>query len=190
MHGGGIHMNATADLRSEHGGVLRMLDIMDAMAARLHADEPVDAGDIEQTIEFLRVFADQCHHTKEETLLFPAMRTAAISSAEETIAVLIQEHVEARAAVAAIAESAQRLAAGDTAAADLAAEVTAYTGLLRSHIRREESDCFDPADAGLPAGVQDELIEGYERIERDVVGEGRHEAFHALLDRLAASYVS
>jgi hypothetical protein len=36
--------------------------------------------------------------------------------------------------------------------------------------------------------VQDKLAVGYERIERDVVGEGVHEGFHALLDRLSQAY--
>jgi hypothetical protein len=36
--------------------------------------------------------------------------------------------------------------------------------------------------------VQAELEEGYERIEREVVGGGVHEAFHALLDRLGEMY--
>lgn len=166
-----------------------MLGIMDAMAARLRSGEPVDPDDIEQAIEFLRIFADRCHHTKEEELLFPAMRAARISSAEETIVILLQEHVKAREAVVAIAAAAKRVADGDTSAAPgLADGVSAYTRLLHAHIVREENECFDLADAELPADVQDEIGEGYERIEREVVGEGRHEAFHAMLDRLSHVY--
>ena len=36
--------------------------------------------------------------------------------------------------------------------------------------------------------MQDDLVLGYELIEREVVGEGRHEAFHALIGRLAEEY--
>jgi len=66
--------------------------------------------------------------------------------------------------------------------------MSGYTDLLRAHIRREEDDCFDVADRELPAAVQTELAEGYERIEREVVGGGVHEGFHALLDRLGDAY--
>jgi len=182
-------MSATSDLRSEHVGVGRMLGIMDAMARRLQAGDGVSADDLGQSVEFLRVFVDQCHHTKEEQLLFPALRAAGLASVEPTIVTLLADHVQGRAGAARIETDARAMAAGDAAGpARLADELSAYTRLLHAHIRREENDCFDVADEELPADVQDELEKGYERIERDVVGEGRHEAFHAMLDRLSEAY--
>ena len=166
-----------------------MLNIMDSMAESARVGEQLDPNDLVQTIEFLRVFVDKCHHTKEEELLFPAIRAASVTSAEGTIVVLLAEHAQGRRAVARIATVTQRLADGDEAAsADLAEELGGYTELLHAHIRREEDSCFDVADRELPAAVQAELIEGYGRIERDVVGGGVHEAFHALLDRLGSTY--
>lgn len=182
-------MSATADLRSEHVGVGRMLDIMDAMAGCVRTGTPLDTSDLAQMVEFLRVFVDQCHHTKEEELLFPAMRAANRESTEETIVILRADHAKGREAVAWIATAAQRLAEGDeSASTELADVISGYSRLLRAHILREEADCFDAADHELPMAVQDELNAGYERIERDVVGEGVHEAFHALLDRLSQAY--
>lgn len=190
-------MQATADLRSEHGGVTRMLGIMDAMAARARQGEHVDLDDLEQVIEFLRVFVDKCHHGKEEELLFPAMRAAGITAAEPTIVRLLEDHVHGREGVARI-QAALVLLSGDThpgsggtarpGLAEFADACETYTALLRDHIHREEGDCFGPADRELPAAVQAELEEGYDRIEREVVGGGVHEAFHALLDRLAQAY--
>ena len=166
-----------------------MLDIMDAMAGCARADTPPDASDLAQTIEFLHVFVDQCHHTKEEELLFPAIRAAKMTSTEKTIVTLLADHAQGREAVARITEATQRLAEGDeSASAELADAMSGYTRLLHTHIRREEKDCFGAADRELPTAVQDELVVGYERIERDVVGEGVHEGFHALLDRLSQAY--
>lgn len=166
-----------------------MLDIMDAMSERLRAGGKVEADDLAQTVEFLRVFVDQCHHTKEEQLLFPAMRAARMTSAEETIVSLLADHTVGRGLVARIAEAARRLAEGDDFGnVQLAAVLSECAQLLRGHIRREEADCFDPADRELPVAVQRELAEGYERVEREVVGAGRHEAFHAMLERLSQSH--
>ena len=182
-------MSGTADLRSEHVGVGRMLGIMDAMARRARKDTPLDADNLAQTIEFLRVFVDQCHHTKEEELLFPAMRAANMTSAEKTIVSLLADHEQGREDVIQMAAAVHRLAEGDkSASAELADVISGYTRLLHAHIRCEENDCFDAADRELPIAVQDELAVGYERIERDVVGEGVHEGFHALLDRLSRTY--
>jgi hemerythrin-like domain-containing protein len=182
-------MKATADLRSEHGGVARMLGIMDAMAARAGNGQHVDLDDLEQVVEFLRVFVDKCHHTKEEELLFPAIRAAGMTAVEPTVVFLEADHVRGREYVTLIQAAFRRLAVRDEAAsAHLADALTRYTELLREHVLREESDCFTPADRDLPAEVQAELEEGYERIEREVVGGGVHEAFHALLDRLGEMY--
>jgi len=180
-------MSATADLRSEHVGVRRMLGIMDAMARRLRAGEQVPASDFEGTIEFLRVFVDKCHHTKEEKLLFPAMLAADIASS--AIAILRADHDRGREAVTRIANGAQRMAEGDkSVSSELAEAILGYTELLQAHIVREERDCFDAADHELPLGTQEKLVTEYERVEREVVGEGRHEAFHAMLDQMSQAY--
>jgi len=181
-------MTATSDLRSEHVGVGRMLGILDSMGERLRAGE-VDPADLPQVVEFLRVFVDQCHHTKEEQLLFPALADAGVTSVEETVVMLLDDHVRGRAFVGEIEAGTVWFTAGDESAAEKIADAMGYyTALLHRHIRREENDCFDVADRELPAEAQEALEAGYDRVEREVVGEGRHEAFHALLDRLEAAY--
>lgn len=184
-------MIGTADLRSEHGGVGRMLNIMDAIATSARAGDAPVADDLAQIIEFLRVFVDRCHHTKEEQLLFPAMRAAGLPSAEDVVGVLLQEHERGREAVSALADASRLIADGDASAlVTLDAAIPTYTGLLRAHIVREERDCFDLADRDLPQEVQQQLAEGYDRVEEEVVGGGVHEAFHALLDRLSLVYLA
>ncbi len=183
-------MSGTTDLRSEHLGVGKMLAVMNAMAARARAGERVPADEISHVIEFLRIFVDQCHHTKEEQLLFPAMKAANVASADAVIHGLLADHAHGREGVTRVAAAAARAAADEKAAtAELAGAMTDYTALLSAHILREETDCFDAADRELPAPMQAELNEGYERIEREVVGEGRHEAFHALIDQLSLAYL-
>lgn len=182
-------MHATADLRSEHHGVVKMLNIMDAMVERTQAGEAPAATDLNEVLEFLRVFVDRCHHSKEETLLFPAMRTAGLTSAEPTLVALLADHEHGRGAVAEIARQVERLERGEEGALSaLTDTVSAYTALLRDHITREERDCFNTADLQLETSVKNELAEGYDRIEEEVVGHGVHERFHALLDRLAVAY--
>lgn len=183
-------MQATADLRSEHGGVGRMLRIMEGMALRIDGGALTVGDDLGDVIEFLRVFVDQCHHSKEELLLFPALHDAHVATMDDTIAALLDDHARGRGLVAKIAggtEWGARHEAGvDT---QLAGALREYASLLRDHIHREETDCFERADAELPHSVQDELQRGYDQVEEEVVGAGRHEAFHALLDRLAIQYL-
>lgn len=182
-------MTATADLRDEHEGVGRMLDVMDAMARRASSGETLSETHLDEVIDFLRVFVDQCHHGKEERVLFPTLEREGITTTAGVIKDLRAEHIEGRTATARITEATERLFhGGGITTAPLGDALREYTALLRRHIPREEDDCFDIADARLPASVQDALPAEYERIERDVIGEGRHEQFHLMLERLEAEY--
>jgi hemerythrin-like domain-containing protein len=168
-----------------------MLDIMDAIAAASRAGTRFSIDDVSQIIEFLRVFVDNCHHTKEEQLLFPAIRPAGAPAVEGVIVTLLSDHAQGRGSVSGIAALVPRLSEGDESVElELAEAMSGYTHLLRDHIVREERDCFDVADRELPSVVQEDLAEGYERIERDVVGGGVHESFHALIDRLSQAHLS
>lgn len=179
-------MNATDDLRHEHRAVERMLAILERMVARSLTD--ADAPALAEVLEFLRVFVDACHHHKEEELLFPVLLGEDVEGAHEQIDQLIAEHEEGRAIVSVIAAGLGGVGTGDpTAWDDIAAAITEYVALIRLHIASEESGVFALADVGLSDPMQLELCEGYEDIERNVVGEGKHEAFHEMLGRLDAA---
>lgn len=184
-------MQATQDLKEEHRGVRTMLDVMDAMAAQLESGPPVPDEDLSETFEFLGVFVDQCHHYKEESLLFPALASLDGEALAETIDVLRTEHERGRKVLVRMeAAAAARSADEPGAATALAEALRGYTELLRDHVIREERDCFDIADAQLPGEEQHRLAEGYVRVEAETIGPGRHEAFHEMIDRLGQEYVS
>ena len=61
----------TQDLFEEHGGIILMLKIMGKVAERLKKGEEVKREHLNKIVEFLRNFADKCHHGKEEGILFP-----------------------------------------------------------------------------------------------------------------------
>ena len=63
-----------------------------------------------------------------------------------------------------------------------------YAGLLREHIRKENSVLFPMAEKVLSEAQLDELYEGFEEHEEKVIGHGRHEELHAMLERLQKKY--
>src|SRR5207253_7685933 len=71
-------MKCTDLLTKEHKVILRALDILDHMAARIAENQPVPVADVETIPRFLRAFADNQHQAKEESALFPELlRTSA-----------------------------------------------------------------------------------------------------------------
>jgi hemerythrin-like domain-containing protein len=178
-------MKATEDLKSDHRGIERMLVIAEKAAQGLNAGKNIPPQVFTDAVDFLRNFADKCHHGKEETELFPAMEKAGIPRQGGPIAVMLADHDQGRAYIRAMADTSARYAAGDaTAKAPLAAAVTGYVQLLRGHISKEDNILFPMADSVLPKAEQARLATAFDAIEANVMGPGVHEHYHALLDAL------
>jgi hemerythrin-like domain-containing protein len=77
---------AIEQLKKEHAVIERMLAILETVCLRLQAGELVDPAHVGQIVEFFRGFADECHHGKEEAVLFPALEKVGIPRGAETVA--------------------------------------------------------------------------------------------------------
>jgi len=182
-------MKATDILKDEHSLILVMLQVVDAACAKMESGEHVDHGDIEDMIDFIRNFADRCHHAKEENLLFPAMEKAGISRDRGPIGVMLAEHTAGRNFVKGMDRALQQLKKGDDAATEMfIADGHGYASLLDGHIMKENNVLFPMADELLSPEEQKGLVEGFERVERDEIGAGVHEKYHELLHRLRDRY--
>ena len=183
-------MQPTEELKTEHRAIERMLHILEKVATLLEGDRTVRQEDLEQIITFIQVFADRCHHAKEEDLLFGAMQEAGIPRQGGPIEVMLMEHEQGRGYVAGMRQALSRYAAGEGAAAsDIAKNARGYVALLTQHIAKEDNILYPLADRVLSPQQQKALREGFEDIEEHVIGHGRHEAFHALLERLERDFM-
>jgi len=182
-------MKATDILKGEHELIVAMLQVIDAMCAKMESGEHVDHGDIANTIDFIRNFADRCHHAKEENLLFPAMEKAGISRDRGPIGVMLAEHTAGRNFVKGMDRALQLLKEGDDTATEMfIADGQGYVSLLDGHIMKENNVLFDMADQHLSAQQQKELVDGFDRVEREEIGAGVHDRYHELLHRLRDRY--
>ena len=186
-------MNATQELTNEHGAVLVGLKILDKIATAITERSEQAPKDLERLLDFFKGFVDVCHHGKEEDVLFPELERRGVKREGGPIGVLLAEHELGREHVRAIAASLERLRSGDEAAIAAAAAVIseharAYDELLRQHIRKERDDLFPTADRLVPDDAAATLVEKYDEIERERVGEGKHDVYHAMLHELKDRY--
>ena len=183
-------MGPIDQLKEEHQGVLRMLDILESVCGRLEEGTEADLSNLDRILEFLKVFVDTCHHAKEEECLFPALEEAGIPREAGPIRVMLMEHAEGRERIREMTEALAALHGGDRSAARAFAEnARAYGELLRSHIRKEDDVLFPMAEDCLSEGKRKELAEEFEKVEEERVGHGRHEAFHAMMEELGSIYL-
>jgi hemerythrin-like domain-containing protein len=183
-------MTPTEDLIKEHEAIKVMLGIMSKIAENLKANKALDAGDMEKIVDFLKTFADKCHHGKEENALFPELVLAGMPKENGPIAVMLHEHVIGRQHIKEMDTYLAEYKTGDSDSGELlAASLYNYVNLLENHINKEENVLFPMADNILNEQKQNDIFKQFEKIEKEVVGHGVHEKYHELLKELKEKYL-
>jgi hemerythrin-like domain-containing protein len=184
-------MKPTEILKEEHQLILSMLQVIDTVCAKLESGEKVKPEHCADMIDFIRNFADKCHHAKEEKLLFPAMEKAGIGRENGPIGVMLAEHTAGRHFAKGMDEALAEMKTGDSVATSkFVQDATSYINLLDGHIIKENNVLFMMADERLSAKQQEELLKGFDRVEREEIGAGVHEKYHEVLHRLQGIYVT
>ena len=178
---------ATSILRKEHDAILQMLEVSDALAQRLSNGAAVEPERLTEMLEFFQIFADHCHHGKEEDLLFPLLERKGLLRAGGPVGVMLDEHEQGRALIRCMTDAAQAYKERDALAGRRYADASRrYAALLRQHIDKENQILFMLADRLLSPDEQEELVQGFERIETEKIGAGTHERLHALMKQLSS----
>ncbi len=174
---------ATQDLRNEHDALLHVFTILDKMLASTTKSDAENLHFGNELVHFLQIFADKCHHGKEEGILFMELENRGVPSGDGPIEELLQEHQQAKEYLASMNKSLQ---AQDLA--DFKNAAIKYRDLLRNHIAKENEGLFLMADKLLDDTQQDELFEKFENHEENVIGHGVHEELHAKIHQWEAEY--
>lgn len=164
-------------LREEHVLILRALTVAEALGRAVARGNALDRAALGRLVDFLRAFADRCHHGKEEAHLFPAMAAFGVPVEGGPLGVMRDEHEEGRRFIAA-------MSAPDDAAA--AAAIGGYVALLRAHIDKEDDVLFPIAEGVLPPEEQSRLAAVFETVEQEEIGHGEHDRLLGELERLEA----
>lgn len=154
--------SATGELRDDHQLILKVLDALDSILTAETAHTELDFGGLRDCITFFRLFADACHHGKEEDLLFPRLVEEGLPGDSGPIAALLEDHELGRSHVATMANSIDAAEAGDVAATNALRDAAlAYLDLLRDHIAKEDFGVFEMADGMLVGEACRSLCDSY-----------------------------
>ena len=179
-------MQATDILKEEHRIIQQVLSCLERLAERSAAAGRLDADAARDAIEFFRCFADQCHHGKEEDVLFPMMEAKGFPRHGGPTGVMLHEHEQGREHVRGMEAAMAAASRGDPVALrQFAQHAENYVRLLRAHIDKEDHCLFSLANQVMSEDDQHELLESFERAEREHSGAGEHERYVAMANRLA-----
>ena len=175
--------SATARLREEHVWILRVADVLERLVGASEAGAATDYDAVEDCVTFVRLFADACHHGKEEDLLFPALEEQGMPHDAGPIAVMLDEHRRGREHARRMREALEPARAGDEAALRrLRGAARDWVELIRGHILKEDGVLFEMADEMVQGPACRALCHRYDEVcARHFEGRSR-----ARLEALAA----
>jgi len=183
-------MKPTEQLKEEHKAIKVALSILSNVSKKLKSGETVNQEDLGRILEFIKSFADTCHHGKEEDLLFVAMEKVGIPRDRGPIGTMLREHETGRSYVRSMSEAIEKYKAGETSySSQFIQNAGRYVELLTQHIDKEDNILYPMADTQLSEEKQRQLIEEFEKLEQERIGIGKHEELHELLHNLKDKYL-
>lgn len=151
-------MKATEILTREHTLILQALNGLSRAQKKIEENQQLPKEFFEKALVFLREFADQFHHFKEEYLMFGLLALKKDGAFDGPIGSLRFQHERCRACIDEISNSLDGYADGDDIATTrLLENLAAYISLLRRHIYEEDHIFFKMAEKELSKEDEDIL---------------------------------
>jgi len=167
-------------LMREHRVIERMIAVLARQVEAIDASGSVDPAVIDTATDFIRWYADRCHHGKEEDILFRRLGAKdldiPLAAAMED---LIQDHVRGRALTRRLTEDTRHYAAGEVDALPAIREtleelVTFYP----EHIAKEDRHFFKPCLQYFTEAEKAQMLTDFDEFDRALI----HEKYLAIVE--------
>jgi len=175
-------MQARGPLMIEHRLIERMLSIIKRALAKIESKHEVDPVFVDIAVDFIRIYADQTHHGKEEDILFRELNKKALKPEDSRIMKeLIEEHVFGRQTTKTLVEANTRYRNGDeTALADIAASLKTLTEFYPRHIDKEDKTFFPKSRTYFSDEEDQAILAEFWEFDRKMI----HEKYKSLIEGL------
>ncbi len=161
-------MKPTETLTNEHKVIKRALNILDV------ADQALVSGDdsvvalYPELIEFIRGYADNFHHAKEENILFQKLGEKGMPIKGGPVSVMLSDHEHFRYLIGELEDAVNNFLDGDTDERERIIEnADEYVDLLRGHIEKEDTVLYPMSDNLLTDEDQTTMQVEFEKVEEE-----------------------
>jgi len=136
-------------------------------------EDSINPEFVDAAVDFIRVYADKCHHGKEEDILFRDLQKKNLSDEHKRIMdELIQEHQQARKTVSEMVEAKQRYIQGNKEMLPIIINSIEFmTDFYPKHMEKEDKHFFLPCMGYFTPEEKDSMLkEGWE-YDRNLIHE-------------------
>lgn len=175
-------------LMKEHRLIERMVGPIRESIRRMRETGEVRPVFVDTAVDFIRTYADRCHHGKEEDILFRDLKKKSLSDEHRRVMEdLIEEHVYARKTVARMMAGKERYLHGDAEAVKYVMEcMHELLEFYPRHIEKEDKHFFIPVMEFFSDDEQARMLEECYEFDRTVI----HEHYADVMNRLEAAMSS
>ncbi len=133
-------------LMIEHRLIEKMIALIKKEIDRCKLQKSINPEFIDLAVDFIRTYADRCHHGKEENILFRDLNKKPLSSElKQVMEELIEEHLLGRKTVAELVEAKERYLKGDQEALSIILNRMQFlVDFYPKHIEKEDRRFFMP----------------------------------------------
>ena len=169
-------------LMQEHRLIERMIAQMQKEATRMEETKMVNAKFVDVAVDFIRVYADRCHHGKEEGVLFRELHSKPMAPEIATMVMeLINEHVYARKTTANLAKAKESYVNGNLDSLnDVVKLIKALVEFYPQHIEKEDKRFFGPSMECFTPQEQKAMLDEFWDFDRKII----HDHYAKVLDNL------
>ena len=169
-------------LMAEHRVIERMLKVLEGQVTVMAETRTVDPALIDTAIDFIRTYADRCHHGKEEDILFRRLADKPLDAElAKVMAGLVSDHARARTMTRSLAEANDRYRSGDTAAiGEIESCVRELTEFYPVHIEKEDRHFFKPCLGYFTDAEKQAMLAEFAEFDRALI----HEKYLTIVENL------
>jgi len=181
-------MNAIEILVKEHDSILKVIEITQKIL-NTQDEDSLNVEHLEKIVEFIKNFADKYHHLKEEDELFMEMERFGMPREGGPIGVMLNEHDEGRKYIKNATQAVERFKSGDTSFFNqIKDNLLNYCILLTNHIYKENNILYPMAERLLPANVQSQMTDNFEKANASTIDNEYHDKYLKMVEELSTLY--
>ena len=166
-------MMPVGPLMIEHRRIERMITIIGREFDRIQDEKKVNPAKIDIFVDFIRFYADRCHHGKEEDILFRDLIKKDISEEHrKTMDELIAEHQWSRKKTAQLVDANRSYKGGDKKSISIIADcLGALNDFYPRHIDKEDRGFFIPVMSYFSTEEKKAMLEESYAFDRKLIHE-------------------
>jgi len=148
-----------------------MIKIMEVNLETIRKEGKVDSGFIDTVVDFMRTYADRCHHGKEEDILFrDVAKKNMFSEHARIMQELIEEHKMGRNNVKKLVEAKEKYAGGNKdALKDIMSNMEILVKFYPKHIEKEDKHFFIPCMDYFNDVEKDAMLKEMWEFDRNII---------------------